>query len=196
MVGSAQFRGRLREVGKFWSPNADTVFVLSNSWGHPRVALEKMPPPEEWKATTSAGKKWVENVAKGRAKLAEENARRKAAGEPPKVISGGEYGIIRTYYDGTQRPPEPDYYYFKPKDFQEAFVMMKDEHRPKEIQTTSGLKKQKRGKVDFSLNVVQFIRVDAEADERSAANFSQLTQLCKGQYQTVKGLDEIKSYVD
>ncbi len=175
---------------------ADTVFVLSNSWGHQRVALEKMPTLKEWKATTSAGKKWVENVAKGRAKLAEENAQRKAAGQPPKVISGGEYGIIRTYYDGTQRPPEPDYYYYKPKDFAEAFVMMKDEHRPKETQTTSGLKKQKRGKVDFSLNVVQFIRVDAEADERSAANFSQLTQLCKGQYQTVKGLDEIKSYVE
>ena len=174
---------------------ADTVFVLSNSWGHQRVALEKMPHLEEWKATTSAGKKWVENVAKGTAKLAEENAQRKAEGQPPKVISGGEYGIIHTYYDGTQRPPEPDYYYFKPKDFAEAFVMMKDQHRPKEVQMTSRLKKKKTGKLDFSLNVVQFIRQDVEGNERSAGNFSQLTQLCKGQYQTVAGLDEIKSHI-
>jgi len=174
---------------------ADTVFILSNQWGHQRVALQKVPTFEEWKATTSAGKKWVENVTKGNAKLAEENKRRQAAGKPPKVISGGEWGIIREYYDDTQRPPEPDYYYYKPMDFAEAFVMMKDEHRPKETQRSSGLKKRNRGKVDFSLNVVQFVRVDAEADERSAANFSQLTQLCKGEYQTVKGLDEIQSYV-
>ncbi|VGO16410.1 hypothetical protein PDESU_05001 [Pontiella desulfatans] len=173
---------------------ADTVFILSNSWGHQRVALENVPTMDEWKKTTSAGKKWVENVEKGRAKLAEENAQRKAAGQPPKVISGGEYGIIRTYFDGTQRPPEPDYYYYKPKDFAQAFVMMKDQYRPKDVQTASGLKK-KSGKVDFSLNVVQFIRQDAGSDERSSANFSQLTQICKGQYQTVSGLEEIQSYV-
>ena len=174
---------------------ADTVFILSNSWGHQRVALQKVPHLEEWKKTTSAGKRWIENVAKGRAKLAAENAKRKEAGQPPKVISSGEWGIIGEYFPETERPPEPDYYYFKPRDFAEAFVTMKDQHRPQETQTKSGLKKKKSGKVDFSLNVVQFVRQDAEADERSAGNFSQLTQACKGQYQTVAGLDEIKSYV-
>ena len=174
---------------------ADTVFVLSNAWGHQRVALEKVPTFQEWKETTSAGKRWKENVVKGKAKLAEENEKRKAAGQPPRVISSGEWGIIGTYFPGSERPREPDYYYFKAKDFADAFVMMKDQYRPKETQATSGLKKNKGGKVDFSFNVVQFIRQDAEADERSSANFSQLTQLCKGQYQTVKGLDEIQSYV-
>ena len=73
--------------------------------------------------------------------------------------------------------------------------MMKDKHRPDDIKTASGLKKKKKaGKIDFSLNVVQFVRVDSDAGERASANFSQLTQLCKGQYQTVKGLDEIESY--
>jgi hypothetical protein len=174
---------------------ADTVFVLSNAWGHQRVALNEVPTFQEWKDTTSAGKRWKDFVAKGKAKLAEENEQRQAAGQPPKVISGGEYGIIREYYPETERPPEPNYYYYKPKDFADAFVQMKDQHRPEEMQTASGLKKKKTGKIDFSLNVVQFIRQDAEADERSAGNFSQLTQLCKGQYQTVAGLDEIKSYV-
>ncbi len=174
---------------------ADTVFILSNAWGHQRVALEKVPTLQEWKESTSAGKRWVESVKEARVKLAEENAQRNAAGQPPKVISGGEWGLMHEYFPGIERPPEPDYYYFKPKDFAEAFVMMKEEHRPKEAQLTSGLKNRKSNKVDFSLNVVQFIRVDAEADARSSANFSQLTQLCKGQYQTVKGLDEIQSYV-
>ena len=73
--------------------------------------------------------------------------------------------------------------------------MMKEQHRPQEIQTTSGLRKKKSNKIDFSLNVVQFVRQDAEADERTAGNFSQLTQACKGQYQTVKGLEEIQSYL-
>lgn len=173
---------------------ADTVFILSNEWGHQRVALKKTPTFEEWKATSSAGKKWVENVAKGKAKLAKENRQRQAAGQPPKVISGGEFGIIREYYDEMERPPEPDFYYYEPRDFAEAFVMMKNQHRPRDVQVRSGLKK-KSGKLDFSLNVVQFIRVDADANERSSANFSQLTQLCNGQYQAVAGLEEIQSYV-
>ncbi|VGO12989.1 hypothetical protein PDESU_01543 [Pontiella desulfatans] len=174
---------------------ADTVFILSNAWGHQRVALQKVPPLQEWKKTTSAGKKWTELVAKGREKLAQENVKRKSAGQPPKVISGGEWGIIREYFPDTERPPEPDFYYYKPLDFAEAFAAMKDQYRPREALTASGLNKKKSSKMDFSLNVVQFIRVDAEADERSSGNFSQLTQLCKGQYQTVKGLEEIQSYV-
>lgn len=174
---------------------ADTVFVLSNGWGHQRVALEKVLTINEWKETTSAGKRWIENATKGRAKLAAENERRRASGQPPKVISGGEWGIVMNYFPETERPPQPDFYYYKPKDFAEAFVMMKEQHRPKEIRTTSGLKKKKSGKVDFSLNVVQFVRKGAENNERTAGNFSQLTQVCNGQYQTVKGLAEIESYV-
>ena len=174
---------------------ADTVFILSNAWGNQRVALEIVPSLHEWKANTSAGKRWIENVEKGRAKLAEENAKRRAAGDPPKVISSGEWGIIHEYFPGTEKPPRPDFYYYKPRDFVEAFVEMKDQYRPDEGQTTSGLKKKKKGKVDFSLNVIQFMRVDSQGNERPAANFSQMTQLGKGQYQTVQGLDEIKSYV-
>jgi hypothetical protein len=174
---------------------ADTVFVLSNGWGHQRVALKKVPTINEWRETTSAGKQWKGNAVKARAKLAAENEKRKAAGQPPKVIAGGEWGLVLTYFPGTEKPPQPDFYYFKARDYAEVFVMMKDQYRPKEGLTTSGLKKKNRGKVDFSLNVVQFIRQDAEENERTAGNFSQLTQACKGQYQTVAGLDEIKSYV-
>ena len=175
---------------------ADTVFVLSNGWGHQRVALNKVPTFQEWRETTSAGKRWKENAEKGRAKLAEENAKRKAAGQTPKVIASGEWGIVMEYFPETEKPPHPDFYYFKARDYAEVFAMMKDQYRPKEIQTTSGLRKKKKsGKIDFSLNVVQFVRQDAEADERTAGNFSQLTQACKGQYQTVKGLEEIQSYL-
>lgn len=175
---------------------ADTVFLLSNTWGWQQVAINEALPMEEWKKTTSAGKKWQENAAKGSAMLAEENATRQASGQPPRVIASGEWGIVYTYFPDTERPPLPDYYYFKPNEFAEALVMMKDQHRPKGIQTTSGLgKKMKSGQIDFKLNVVQFVRQDAKADELSAGNFSQLTRACKGQYQIIAGLEEIKSYV-
>jgi hypothetical protein len=173
---------------------ADTVFILSNAWGHQRVALQKVPTYQEWRDTTAAGKRWMENVKKGRAKLAEENRLRKEAGLAPKVISGGDYGIIREYYPGTEGAPEPDYYHYTPKDFAEVFVMMKDKYRPTEARASSGLKK-KSGRIDFSLNVVQFIEKDAGSNERNAANFNQMTQICKGEYQTVAGLEEIQSYV-
>jgi len=174
---------------------ADTVFILSNAWGHQRVALQQVPTYQEWRDTTAAGKRWVENVKKGRAKLAEENKQRKAAGLTPKVISGGDYGIIREYFRGTERAPEPDYYYFTPRDFAEAFMMMRTQHRPKEAQMASGLSKKKSKKIDFSLNVVQFVQQGSGASERDSANFSQMTQICRGQYQTVAGLEEIESYV-
>lgn len=198
-----------QEYGDFWSGSrrwydavmiamqqqADTVFVLSNSWGNQRVALEKVPTLQEWKKSTSAGQRWIENLAKARRQLAEENKERARAGKPPKVVAFGEWGLIQEYFPGTERPPKPDFYYFKPRDFAEAFVLMKEKGRPKESGRISGLGKKKSGNIDFSLNVVQFIQKGASADERSAANFNQLTQICQGQYQTVAGLEEIKSYI-
>jgi len=189
--------------GRYWydatmvamQQQADTVFILSNTWGSQRVALERVPLLDEWKQSTSAGKRWIENVEEAKAKLAEENRKRKAAGQPPKVISSGEWGLIREYFPGTERPPQPNYYYFTPRDFAEAFVMMKDKHRPKDVRTSFKLKKNNDEAVDFSLNVVQFIRKNDSENERSAGNFSQLTQLCNGEYQTVAGLEEIQSYV-
>ena len=74
-------------------------------------------------------------------------------------------------------------------------MTMRDQYRPKTPQTTRGLKKTKGGKIDFSLNVVQFVPQDTGVKQRSSANFGQLTRLCKGDYQTVSGLEEIKSYV-
>ena len=173
---------------------ADTIFVLANTWGNQRAGLEKVMPRKEWMETTANGKKWAENVARGRAKLEEENKIRRAAGKPPKVISGGAWGIIGEYFPDTVRPPEPEYYYFKPKEYAEAFVMMKDEHRPKGLQTTHSLKKKSR-KIDFSLNVVQFVRKTDNENSRSAANFTQLAQLGNGEYKSITGLEEIQSYV-
>ncbi|VGO16588.1 hypothetical protein PDESU_05179 [Pontiella desulfatans] len=175
---------------------ADTVFLLSNDWSHQRVAISEVPSVEEWIATTSAGKKWDEKVKEGYRLLEEENKRRKAEGQPPKVVSGGRWGIQNEYFPGIQRPPTPEYYYFKPQEFAEAMVMMKDKHRPDVLQSKSGLgKNPKKGKVDFSFNVVQFVKANGEPSDRAVGNFKKLTSLCRGQYQTVAGMDEIQNYV-
>ncbi len=201
-------RGRAGVSGFEWhnpvmlamQQQADTVFLLCNTWGDAHMKPNVKAIIKEWKETTPAGKKWIEDAAKGRAMhaawLAEENAKRKAAGQPPMVISSDEWGIMGRYFPNTKRPPIPGpLYIFTPGDFAEAFVMMYDQHRPKEIQTKSGLNKKKRGKTDFSLNVIQFVKKDGDADAVTKARFSKLTQLCNGEYRTVAGLDEIESYV-
>ncbi|MDF7825481.1 hypothetical protein P4B35_15750 [Pontiellaceae bacterium B12227] len=174
---------------------ADTIFLLTDRWGHQAVAVNTAMTTEEWIETTSAGKKWAEKVEEGKKLLAEENKKRKEKGEPPKVIEGGRWGLIREYFPGVQQPPRPQYYQFVPKEFAEAFMMVRDKYNNQAVPTSSGLGKRKSSKKDFSFNVVHFVEKDATLDSRTADNFNKLTRLCSGDYQTVAGLEEIQSYV-
>jgi hypothetical protein len=175
---------------------ADTIFLLTNDWGYQRVVLNKAMDVEDWIVTTSEGRKWNENVQKARELLIEENAKRKGAGQPPKVISDGRYGLISTYFPDSPRPPNSEYYYFKPGEFSEAFLQTREKYKPHTAPTMSGLNKRRRKKIDFSFNVVQFVEKDDSPSSRSVDNFKKLTGLCKGGYETVSGLEEIQSYIN
>lgn len=201
--GGELYLGRWSGNGKWFRPvqvamqqQADTVFVLSNSWGLQRVAINDVPDRDEWNLT-SAGKRWTAALEKAKVKFEEENKRRSKNGEPPKVIAHGSWGLIVEYFPDIERPPGPEFYHVTPRDFTEAFTLMKNEHRSEDLQATSGLsrRKSKSPKIDFSVNVVQFVRTGDVVDERTSERFKQLTQYCKGQYQTIAGLEEIQGYV-
>lgn len=171
---------------------ADTVFLLTNAWGHQRVASSERVDREAW-SKTSAGKRWNEHIEKARLKLAEENEKRSAAGQPPRVISEGNWGLMKAYYPEITRPPSPEFYYFTPRDFTETFDLVRSEYRPEGLPEKSGLKK--RRKNEFTFNVVQFIPAGSNA-ERSVEKFKKLVGLCRGDYQSIAGLDAIQSYLN
>ncbi|WP_136060486.1 hypothetical protein [Pontiella sulfatireligans] len=171
---------------------ADTIFLLTNDWRYQRVALSKTMDSEDWIKNTSAGRKWAENLVKAKKLYAEENKKRIAAGQPPKVLTG-RWSLVHTYFPNTPGMPGPEWHYFEPKDFVEAFLLTRGKHEPSSIQLQSGLKK-KKGKVDFSFNVIQFVKSNGQPSGRSSENFGKLTSLCKGDYQTIAGLEEIQDY--
>jgi hypothetical protein len=148
---------------------------------------------DEWIATTSAGKKWAEKVEEASEMFKKENKERKAKGQPPKVISGGRWGLIREYFPGTQQPPTPQYYNYEPKEFAEAFKMIRAKFVDGSVPLSSGLGS-RRKKMDYSFNVVQFVEKDGQPGGRDAENFKKLTKLAGGEYQTVSGLEEIQNY--
>ncbi|QBG46357.1 hypothetical protein EGM51_02690 [Verrucomicrobia bacterium S94] len=171
---------------------ADTIFVLTDDWDLQRVATSKSMSREEWDKTT-AGKKWKECHRKGLKLLDEENKKRRDAGKPPKALNRNEWAINGEYFPDIERPPTPEWYNFTPKDFAEAFVLNRADNAKDSIATTSGLRKKK--KIDFSLNVIQFVPKGKNPSGTSANNFKKLTSLCNGEYQTIAGMDEVKSYV-
>lgn len=173
---------------------ADTIFILTNEWGHQRAALNDWMPLDEWKQTTSDGKKWAEAARISSEKLAEENRKRAASGQPPKVIAHGEWGRIVEYFPDITRPPQPDWYFFEPREYVLEFMNMREAHRPTDAVSKVSLRK-KNKKLDFSLHVIQFVRTNGQASEKSEGNFRKLTGLCQGDYQSIAGLEEIQSYI-
>jgi hypothetical protein len=65
---------------------ADTVFLLTCQWGAHWHDLEERD-NSEW-SKSSAGKRYWEAYEKGKKMLAEENRKRAAKGEPPRVLAG------------------------------------------------------------------------------------------------------------
>lgn len=172
---------------------ADTIFVLTNEWDIQRVATsDDFMSREEWNQT-SAGKKWKEAHKEALRLLDEENARRRAAGLPPKAIKRGEWDMRREYYPGIEAPPGPKYYHYTPRDFMEAFILTRNEYSPAPLQ--SWLRTSRNIKDEFSFNVIQFIPEGFSSGGASERLFKQLVGLCNGEYQTIAGLSEIESYV-
>ncbi len=166
---------------------ADTVFLLTNAWGSQKVvSRDRNRSVVDW-YTGSAGKRWLEHVERAKEKLAEENRRRNAGGEPPKVIAHGRHGLMRAYFPDIPGPPSPQYDHFSPADFQDAFDAIRQQGRAAPEQ--SGLNRRDR----YTFNVVQFVPAGAgrTRDER----FYKLTKRTRGGYATIAGLEAIQDYV-
>lgn len=176
---------------------ADAVFLLTCWWGsqwHDMEARDK-----DW-YDTSAGRRWKESYEEAKRLLAEENKKRAARGEPPKVVRDHPWDMNREFFPDIEFPPVPEKYHYTSRDFVEAFVETRQAYKPKEVATRSGIgKKRSKGKVDFSFNVVHFREVgeskETHRHEVTAERFGKLTSLCKGEYRMIAGMEAIKSSV-
>jgi hypothetical protein len=192
-VAKPDIRAWSRPVMIAHEMQADTIFVLTDKWDYQRVQSSgARMTREEWNQT-SPGKKWNEAYKKALKTLDEENRKRRAAGQPPKVIGRGEWDMGREYYPNIQRPPTGGYYHYTAKDFVQNFLLIREQNKSASTQTKSGIARKTGGRVDFSLNVVQF--VPQGSGQGKTEKFNQLTRLSKGDYKTISGLEEIQSYV-
>lgn len=180
--------------------HADTVFLLTHDWGWFGYDLvDGRAFRNEWNKT-SDGKKWAEAVAKARKMLDEDNARRKAAGEPPNAVSrSSERGVVRAYLKGTPEPPNPEQARLGVADFVDAF---EEAYKTYVRDTpTLGLRKKNKSKLKYSLNVI-FFKPEQFEDERDKmyndrdeAGFKALAKSFNGTCNAVVGLEAIKKYV-
>ncbi len=155
-VKNADLRSWYKSAMLAHKMQADTIFILTDSWNVQRVATSDRGSREEWNKT-GPGVKWNKAFQQALKTLDEENRKRRAAGEPPKAINRDEWSLRHEYYPDLQTPPTPDWYYYTPKDLVEGFVLTREQYKPKSIQTTSGIKRKKSRKIDFSYNVIQFV---------------------------------------
>ncbi|MDF7825316.1 hypothetical protein P4B35_14925 [Pontiellaceae bacterium B12227] len=190
--------GWYRPVMLSMKQQADAVFLLTYWWGHQRIETGNNK-TEQWYQTTP-GKKWKSSHEEAKRLLDEDNKQRIARGEAPRAINrNNAWDMNRAYFPDIERPPQPDFYYHKPKEYAEVMMKIRDQYKTKETQTTSGLRRKKSSQPDFTFNVVRFAKKDAEWNEyfdgRTEDNFKQLTGYFKGNFKTIAGLEAIQSSV-
>ena len=186
-----------RPVLEGMKQQADAVFILTSNWGnHYFHTAEK---DREWDKT-AAGKRWAEAYEKSLKLLEEENRERAEKGMGPKVIERTPAALNKFYFPDIERPPEPPTHVHTPLEFWEGFNEVRARYATGPVPAKSGIKQRgKRGKDNFSINIVLFSPVDMDWGSRSAQEkemkFRKLTSLSGGQYRTVDGLEAIKSSV-
>jgi hypothetical protein len=179
-----------RPVMQGMKSRADTVFLLTGRWGDHWYDLEAR--DSEW-LNTPAGKRWREAGEAAKKKLAEENRIRASKGQPPRVLTGRT--LVRTYFPEVKGPPIPPKYHNTSKDFAEAMLEVRERYKPREVQVKSGMGKRKGKSRDrFSFNVVHFRKVGQKGGGHET-KFKELAKMRDGEYQSVDGLEAIKSYV-
>ncbi|MDF7800143.1 hypothetical protein P4C99_11760 [Pontiellaceae bacterium B1224] len=164
----------------------DTVFLLASGWGH---ILYKKEPAKQWSESKMA--KFKEIQRKAKEKLAEENRKRKANGQPERVLVGSS--LIVEYFPGTEFPPQPIHHWYTPKEIAKACVNQRKASAPR-TPTKSGLRSRRGNPRDtFTFNVVQFI---PETDGVQEERFKKLSGMLDGEYRSLPGLAAIESYLD
>ncbi len=193
-VGNTDVRVWYRSAMLAQKMQADSIYILTYTWGLQRVATtEAGMTQQEWYKTPD-GQRWKAEYQKALKLVEAENKRRRAAGQPPKAIELNEWALRREYYPNIPAPPQPRFYNFTPKDFKEGFLLMREENASAAIPLRSGIGS-KRKNDDFSLNVIHFVPKGGDASAyNSNTLFKELAGLCGGRYRTISGLDEIQSY--
>jgi hypothetical protein len=167
---------------------ADVVFLLSCRWGTLRYKVADNEKERSWNEDDQ--QRYLENVAKAKTLHKEENDRRRARGEPPRVVTRGDRGLVMAYIPGARLPPGGghDWHNYSPEEMVEAFgnlQVQSESNRP----VRSGMSKKNR----FTVNVIHFVPEDAGPGKHD--KMSQLANLTRGEYSRVKGLRAIQSYV-
>jgi hypothetical protein len=174
---------------KAMESQADLVFVLTCNWGRYAHFISGGSLPKNFDM-----ERYKQKVAEARAKLKKENDRRREKGVPPRVIAGGEKGLVRTYFPGE---PVPSYggeaIKFGPEDILEGLKIKYAMHRQNVAHTASGIQRKSK-KDNFSINMIQFVRSDSNASRDS--RYKMITSKTKGDHKIIKGLDAIRSFAE
>lgn len=173
-------------IGIAAKEQADTIFVLTGWWGVQRYLKGEVVWPPEKK------KKWEELYQQARQLLAEENKKRAARGEEPKVLRDPAQHIREYFpekFDSVVWTTPPTYVY-TPRDFAKSIQYLQKEYASKSP-TTSGLSRKKK---NLSVNIIFFARKDGVDEQAPQINsFQQIARLCNGEFRVLAGLEAIKS---
>ncbi|VGO18686.1 hypothetical protein SCARR_00739 [Pontiella sulfatireligans] len=177
-----------RPMVRAMEQQADSVFVLSCSWG---FLAYKTDDAEVW--SESKMTRWKEKVELSKIKFKEDNDLRREKGEPPRVLpnSNQDRHRVRIYFPNEPQPPHPKFITYTPKEVLEAFDNTRKKFKSK-IPTTSGLGKSKK-KEKYAINVIHFVKTDdSDGDDE---RFKKITTLTRGGYRRIQGMEAIESSI-
>ncbi|MDF7809318.1 hypothetical protein P4E94_17875 [Pontiellaceae bacterium B12219] len=166
---------------------ADAIFVLSCRWGHLLYETGEVK-NANWDEDDK--REYEDNIKKARQKLVEENKRRAAKGEPPRVLVSTR-SLVRAYFPNAKLPPDTKVRVsYTPDEMVEAFGNMRKQGKDeKGLNQRLGDKK----KDQFSLNIIHFVSDDYDSGKDQ--KFTHVAKRTRGEYKQVKGLSAIQSYV-
>jgi hypothetical protein len=170
---------------------ADVVFLLSCRWGTLRYQVAKNDKDRKW--SEDDHKRYLENVAKAKKLHEKENERRRAKGQPPRVVTRGDRGLVMAYIKNAKLPPGGghSWHNYTPDELVEAFENIQASSQPS-LPVKSGIGRKKKNS-GLSFNVIHFVPEDAGPDKD--LKFSKMASLTRGEYSRVKGMAAIQSYV-
>lgn len=169
------------------SEQADSIFILSSGWG---FIAYKTGEAEGWGNSEEA--RFQKKLAEARQKLKEENDKRAAAGDPPRIIPAVNYdrNLVQAYFPGEPVPPYDQYVQYTPLDLAKAFMNKRKMLSDQSGMKTLGLPKKDKAD-DLKLNVIHFCR----KGEGRNQDFMKITSLLHGEYRMIEGLEAVESYV-
>jgi hypothetical protein len=121
-----------------------------------------------------------------------------AKGLPPRILNeGNPYAINKVYNPGLEQPPQPEKYYYTPRDIAHDLVGLRMKMGAGKMAATLGLGGRTKKKSAVPVNIILFVPEKNTSEkpnwQRSLSKFKQLASLTGGQFRTIKGLKAIES---